>query len=191
MGRYNEILGIASSNVPAYSNGHDEYFSGEHHYFHGVLTGFKWQCVEYARRWLLIRKTCTFKSVPSAAHAWHELSHVERLTDGKRFPLIAHSNGSPSAPKKDSFLIYSHCRDLPFGHIAVITDVGHDYIRIAEQNYRFHRWSGNYARQIPMVFRDGGYYLHDRYRIDGWMEIADNGQLQPLDESSLEIIRAK
>ena len=187
---YNQVLGIASSNVPAYSNGNDEHFSGESHTVHGIFTGYKWQCVEYARRWLLLRKTCTFDSIRSAADAWKELTYIKRVTDGQKFPLIAHSNGSSTLPKKGSFLIYPrNDRDLPFGHIAIITEVGRDYIRIAEQNYRFHRWSGNYARQIPLVFRDGGYYIKDHYRINGWMEIVDNDQLQPLDESSLELIR--
>jgi trypanothione synthetase/amidase len=186
---YNQVLGIASSNVPAYSNGDDDFFSNERHYFHGIVTGYKWQCVEYARRWLLLRKTCTFQSIGAAHDAWNELSHIERVTDGQKFSLIPHPNGSSNLPKKDSFLIYPRCGDLPFGHIAVITEVGRDYIRIAEQNYRFHRWAGNYARQIPMVFRDGRYNMKDYYKINGWMEIVENEELQPLDESSLELIR--
>ncbi|CAF1234098.1 unnamed protein product [Rotaria sp. Silwood1] len=186
---YNQVLGIASSNVPAYSNGDDDFFSAEHHYCHGICTGYKWQCVEFARRWLLLRKTCIFKSIGSAADAWHELSSIERVTDGKKIPLIARSNGSSTLPKKDSLLIYPRCRDLPFGHIAIITEVGSNYIRIAEQNYRFHRWSGNYARQIAMVVKDGECYLKDYYKISGWMEIAGNEELQALGESALEIIR--
>jgi len=186
---YNQILGIASSNVPAYSNGDDDYFSAERNYFHGIFTGFKWQCVEFARRWLLLRKTCIFRSIGSAGDIWHELSFIERVTDGKKFPLIAHANGSSIFPKKDSLLIYPRSRALPFGHIAIITEVGRDYIRIAEQNYRFHRWSGNYAGQLPMKFHYGGYFIKDHYKIDGWMEIFDNDQLQPLDEFILEMIR--
>ena len=191
MVHYNEVLGIASSNVPAYSNGDDNHFSGEQHYVHGIFTGYRWQCVEFARRWLLLRKTCTFRSVRTAADVWHKLSQIERVTDGKQFPLILRPNGSSVAPKKDSLLIYPTCRDLPFGHIAIITDVGRDYIRIAEQNYRFHRWSGDYARQISMVVKDGSYHLNDRYRIDGWMEIGGNEQLQPLDQAAVESIRAQ
>lgn len=186
---YNQVLGIASSNVPAYSNGNDEYFSGERHFVHGIFTGFKWQCVEFARRWLLLRKTCIFRNIGSASDAWQDLPSIERVTDGRKFPLIAHLNGSSVMPKKDSLLIYPRCRDLPFGHIAIITDVTRDGIRIGEQNYHFHRWSGNYARQIPMKFKDGGYQLKDRYAIIGWMEIVDNEQLQPFDETALEIIR--
>ena len=187
---YNEVLGIASSNVPAYSNGDDDYFSGERHFVHGIFTGFKWQCVEFARRWLLLRKTCIFRSIGSAADAWKELPYIERVTDGRKFPLIAHVNGSSVLPKKDSLLIYPRCRDLPFGHIAIITDVTRDAIRIAEQNYHFRRWSSNYARQITLTFKDGGYHLKDRYPVYGWMEIIDQEQqLQPLDQTAVDIIR--
>lgn len=187
---YNQVLGIASFNVPAYSNGNDEYFSGERNYYQGIFTGFKWQCVEYARRWLLIRKTCSFRSIGSAADAWKELTFIERITDGKKFPLINHANGSSTLPKKDSFLIYPRCQDLPFGHIAVIVDVGRDSISIAEQNYHFRRWHGNSARQIPIITKNGGYFLKDHYKIDGWMEIIDDHeQLQPFDETTSDNLR--
>ncbi|CAF1554843.1 unnamed protein product, partial [Adineta steineri] len=52
---FNTVQGTASTNVHAYSNGDDDFFSVEHHYLHGIFMGFKWQCVEFARRWLLMR----------------------------------------------------------------------------------------------------------------------------------------
>jgi trypanothione synthetase/amidase len=188
---YNAILGIASSNVPAYSNGDDNYFSNEPHYVRGVFTGYRWQCVEFARRWLLIRKTCTFRNIGSASDMWRDLTTIQRIPDGQELPLIAHANGSSSRPQKDSFIIYPRCRELPFGHVAVIVDVGPDYIRIAEQNYRFHRWSGNYARQITMEIKHGGYQLLDRFKINGWMEIAGHEQLRPLDDVAVATIHSK
>lgn len=188
---YNQVLGIASSNVPAYSNGDDDYFSGQPNHLHGVFTGYRWQCVEFARRWLLIRKTAIFRNIGSASDIWHDLTHVERVTDGKKFPLIAHPNGSSERPKRGTLLIYARCRDLPFGHVAIITDVGSDFVRIAEQNYRFHRWTSDYARQISLVKQDGGYHIRDRYRISGWMEIADQGELQPLDQQAVDIIQSQ
>ena len=38
MAPYNQVLGVASSNVPAYSNGDDDFFSAERHYFYGIFT---------------------------------------------------------------------------------------------------------------------------------------------------------
>jgi trypanothione synthetase/amidase len=164
---FNQILGTASTNVPAYSNTDDERFSIERHYMHGIYMGIKWQCVEYARRWLLLRKSCTFKNVRHAADIWTEITYVERVSDGEHFPLKAHPNGSPTLPKIDSFLIYSRCTEQPVGHIAVICEVGPNYIGIAEQNNKFHYWDGEYARQIPMIYKDGLYYIEDEDPIYG------------------------
>jgi glutathionylspermidine synthase len=180
---YNEIQGVASINVPAYSNEVDDYISFEGCYIHGIYTGYKWQCVEYARRWLLIRKSCTFQSVGSAADIWKELNYVERVTDGRKFLIKSCSNGSPNKPKCESFLIYSRDKENPFGHIAVICEVEEDFIRVAEQNYRFHYWSDNYSRQIPMIKRDGLYYIDDCYDIYGWMEVENSDQLTPFNQS--------
>ncbi|CAF2589786.1 unnamed protein product [Rotaria sp. Silwood2] len=188
---FNSIQGIASTNVQAYSNEYDDFISFEGFYVHGIYTGFKWQCVEFARRWLLLRKSCIFENVGSATDIWQELTYVERVTDGEEFPLKTYSNGSPHKPKCDSFLIYPRNEEMPYGHIAVICEVQESFIRVAEENYRFHYWSSNYARQIPMVYRNGLYYIEDYYNIYGWMEIENNHQLKPLDESNINLILKK
>ncbi|CAF0988295.1 unnamed protein product [Didymodactylos carnosus] len=185
---FNQIQGIAATNVPAYSNGDDDFFSVERHYFHGIFMGFKWQCVEFARRWLLLRKSCIFKNIGCAADIWTGLTHVERVTDGQHFQLKAHANGSSQPPQKDSFLIYPRNPEQPFGHIAIICEVVPGFVCIAEQNHKFHYWSENYARQIPVVFKNGGYYIEDEDEVFGWIEIENGNQLQPLDESKMDII---
>ncbi|CAF1056846.1 unnamed protein product [Adineta ricciae] len=189
---FNHVLGTAFTNVPAFSNTDDGVFHIERHYMHGVFLGVKWQCVEYARRWLLLKKSCVFKSVRFAADIWTQLKYVERVTDEKQFRLIPHANGSPTKPQVDSFLIYSISEEQPVGHIAVICDVGPDYIRIAEQNVKFHYWNGEYAREIRMVEKDGLYYLEDEDPMHGWMEIEDeNNELKPLDESVINMIHPR
>ncbi len=184
------VLGTASTNVPAYSNGDDSYVSMRHNSLYGVYMGMKWQCVEYARRWLFIRKGCTFKDVDMASDMWYQLSYVERVVDGRHFPLKRYPNGSPTPPKKDSFIIYKQNSVFPVGHVAVIVDVVPGYIRIAEQNYYFDYWRYDYARQISLIFQNGYYYINDD-RIYGWMEIQDNNQLKPLDAATIKIISAQ
>jgi glutathionylspermidine synthase len=183
---FNEIQGIASTNVPAYSNQNDDFISFEGFYIHGIFTGFKWQCVEYARRWLLLRKSCIFENVGSAADMWQKLIYVECVTDGRKFSVKTHSNGSPHKPKCDTFLIYPRDEEIPFGHIAVICEVQEDFIRVAEQNYQFRYWSSNYSRQIPMIKRNDLYYIEDYYKVYGWMEIENNDQLKPLNQTVLQ-----
>ena len=188
---FNTVLGIVSHTVPIYSNGDDEFFSAERHYFYGIDLGFKWQCIELARRWLLLRKGCLFKQVPCAADIWSDVSRIERVTDGHQSPLTCHPNGSLSAPKPDSFLIYSRTLSLPLGHIAIIIDVLPGLVCIAEQNYKSQHESGCYTRQIPLVMKDGLYYIEDDPMIAGWMHIEDNNQLNPLDESNMDTVLQK
>ncbi|CAF1119856.1 unnamed protein product [Rotaria sp. Silwood1] len=184
-----DIQGIASTNVPAYSN-HGTY-SFRENYLYGVYTGVQWQCVEFARRWLLLRKSCTFSDVDIAANIWTNIPYVERVTDGKKLSLIAHPNGSKKKPQKDSFLIYPRSRRMYVGHIAVITNVDQNYVYIAEQNHEFHYWSADYARRAPLIFTDNGYFIDDDYKLYGWMEIEGNEQLQPLNESTIPRILRK
>jgi glutathionylspermidine amidase/synthetase len=182
---YNVVLGVASSNVRAYSNGDDTFYSNESHVLHGTYMGMKWQCVEFARRWTFLRKSSIFESVDGADDMWNQLKYVERVTDKARFPLRRHDNGSPNLPKNDSYLIYRQQKDMPYGHVAVIIDVLPSAIRIAEQNFNFNYWSADYARQIPVTFNNGRYFVDDQYEVYGWMQIDDKQQLQPYGRTSL------
>lgn len=179
---FSEIEGIASTNVPAYSNKNSSIFNIGRHIIYGIYTGYQWQCVEFARRWLLMRKSCIFRDIPCACNIWNDISYIERVTDGKRFPLRPIANGSSKPPKKESVLIYSRSRKMPFGHVAIITDVESGYVHIAEQNNLYNYWPGDYARREPLRFENGLYYIDDKHKIYGWMEIEDNDELQPFDE---------
>ena len=185
---FGAITGYASSNVPAYSNGNDSYISDQFNCLYGVYTGIKWQCVEYARRWLFIHKGCVFGDVDGAADIWN-LTTVQRVVDQKIFIFKSHPNGSPSPPQNESLVIYTRSSaDIPYGHVSVIVDVLPDYIRVAEENYDPYYWSGNYSRQIPYVLRQGMYYIEDNYPIFGWMTVEDDNQTKPLDQSIIDQI---
>ncbi|CAF1437630.1 unnamed protein product [Rotaria sp. Silwood1] len=184
------IQGIASTNVPAYSNHGTNSF--RENYLYGVYTGVQWQCVEFARRWLLLRKGCIFSNIDIASKIWQYISYVERVTDSKKFRLIPHSNGSKKKPQKDSFLIYPRSLRMRVGHIAVITNVDRNYVYIAEQNRGFHYWSSDYARRVPLIYtHDDGYFIDDNCKLYGWMEIENNDQLQPLNASNIQQILEK
>jgi glutathionylspermidine synthase len=188
---FNQVQGIASTNVHAYSNGDGDFFSVERHHLHGVFMGFKWQCVEFARRWLLMRKSSIFPTIRHAADMWTDLKYVECITNGKQFPFQLHANGSSNRPNCNTLLIYGRNDELPFGHVAVICDVLSDRVRIGEQNFIYEDWPGDYAREIPLVIKNDRYYIEDVDEILGWMEIVDNNELQPLNEARLDLILPK
>jgi hypothetical protein len=108
---FNAIQGYASTNVPAYSNGNDSH-PEESNYLYKVYTGIKWQCVEFARRWLFIRNGCVFHQIVGAVDIWSEV-------DKKCFNFTKYPNGSSSPPKNEALLIYGRSPDSPlYGHDA-------------------------------------------------------------------------
>ena len=100
----------------------------------------------------------------------HGDGHVHPVT---RLPLKRVENVSPLPPSANCFLIYPQQRETPYGHAAVIVEVLPSAIRIAEQNFNFNYWMKDYAREIPLLKRDGRYFIEDEYEVYGWMTIDD------------------
>ncbi|CAF4984547.1 unnamed protein product [Rotaria sp. Silwood1] len=188
---YNSILGVASSNVAAYSNGNDSYISYEDSYLYGIYMGIKWQCVEYARRWTFLRKSSVFERVIGANDIWNQIYYIEKVLDKEKIPLKKHSNGSPNRPINESYLIYPIQKDMAYGYFATSVDVLKHSIRIAEQNFYFNYWKMNYSREIPYRFINNLYYIEDIYDVYGWIEIHDHKQLKPLDKLTIQTIKMK
>jgi hypothetical protein len=117
----------------------------EPQYTHGIYTGIKGQCVEYARRWLIQIKKCTFESIPAAIDLW-DMTHVTRL-DGTLLPFL--SIPYTETPLVGDLLIYKRHETIPHGHVAVVVGVYDKSIFLAEQNWSKHEWTG-YSRYIDM-----------------------------------------
>jgi hypothetical protein len=123
--------------VPCYSSDYDsadrrvDYDSQS---AEGVFYGYKWQCVEFARRWLVLNKRVTFQSIPMAYHIF-QLPNVIRLSDGQRLPMIGHLNGSTTHPMAGDVLIWSAGGNKigRTGHVAIITAASSEWVRVAEQ----------------------------------------------------------
>lgn len=123
--------------VPCYSSDYD---SADRHVDYdsqsaeGVFFGYKWQCVEFARRWLVLNKKVTFQSIPMAYHIF-QLPNVIRLSDGQRLPMIGHLNGSTTHPMAGDVLIWSAGGNKigRTGHVAIITAASSEWVRVAEQ----------------------------------------------------------
>ena len=165
---FGSVLGVFQG-VEGRSNGSDRHFSGEQHFVDGIYTGYKYQCVEYARRWLL-SKGLEFHSVPLAAHIW-SIKFMERVSDDKPTSVRRVDNGSTTPPQAESIIIWKVATEVPFGHIAVITEVDLEkgWVRIAEQNMENDVWPGNYAREIKLEVTDGRYWIRDEEEIFGWL----------------------
>lgn len=166
---FGDILG-SNSGVIAYANKGAKNFKPSSNEIYGQYTGFKYQCVEYARRWLIQVKSLTFKNVLWATEVW-DVSYLRDIQTHERIPLSQHLNGSHIPPCPGNLLIYKRQDKLLWGHIAIITEVSSskDYVRIAEQNEFDHFWDGNFSRELKLANTEKGFVIEDKYPVLGWM----------------------
>ncbi|WP_222105094.1 hypothetical protein [Denitromonas halophila] len=102
--RFGTILGVAAGEVAVYSShypsaDHAEYPDRHSYrsYLDGEYMGYKWQCVELARRWLYLNKGYVFDDVPMAYDIFR-LRSVRVVKDDRRLPLHTFHNGARRHP---------------------------------------------------------------------------------------------
>ncbi|KAG5501073.1 hypothetical protein GH5_04666 [Leishmania sp. Ghana 2012 LV757] len=171
---FGEVQGYAPGGIPAYSNKHDHYFSGERSIEGNVFCGYRYQCVEFARRWLLRRKGLLLPDVNWACHIF-QLKAVRDAATAEDFAVQIVRNGTKAKPEADTLLIYPSSETSVVGHVGVITEVGNDYVCVADQNYRFHKWESSYAYKLKLEHKDGIWTVIDDIDVDdieiplGWV----------------------
>jgi len=164
---YGDILG-SNNGVIAYANRGYKDFKLDSNEVYGVYTGFKYQCVEYARRWLVISKNLTFPEVLIATDIWG-VPFLTDISTNQEVPLTPIPNNSPTRPKIGDLLVYQNGSKLPWGHVAVIVNIkNQESIQIAEQNEIDHFWTGDFSRELKLTYSEN-YKILDKYPIIGWM----------------------
>ncbi|CAO5678422.1 MAG: hypothetical protein NEHIOOID_00916 [Holosporales bacterium] len=114
-----------------------------------IFTGWKWQCVEYARRWLIQNKGITFDPVDFAYMIW-ELEHAKTVTTQQKIPINRFKNDEATIkPEIGDLVIYDVTYAEITGHVAVIVGVDQGHIHVAEQNVSGQIWKGPYSRTLP------------------------------------------
>ena len=168
---YSQELGTAPGNVTAYSNCNADCVIFTPNIEDGTYTGIKWQCVEFARRWLLDNMGVVYGDVDTASDIWNKIEFVTRVADHHSIPLRAFENGSLEAPRVGDLLIYAK-EYLNTGHVAVVTDVDLQagVLKVAEQNYSNQTWPGDYSRRIDVINKNGRYWVLDAYLL-GWKRV--------------------
>ena len=169
---YGEVLGVGLGNVPAYSNCNADCVIFSPNKVDGTYTGIKWQCVEYARRWLLVNKGVVYGDVDIAADIWG-LDRVTRVKDKTEFKMTSFPNGQDDMPKVGDLLIYAKAY-LKTGHVAVVSKVDSKShtVQVIEENFLNTKWPGDYARTIPYVEHDKKIWLLDAYLL-GWKRVTE------------------
>jgi glutathionylspermidine amidase/synthetase len=182
-------IGVALGNVIAYSSDYEttnpliyKSRSDFRSYVDGIYMGHKWQCVEFARRWLYTNKGYIFNDVAMAYEIFN-LRSVRDIANNTELALNAFENGAKRLPEVGSLLIWEEGGEFEeTGHVAIITAVFNDKVQIAEQNMAFSPWpkGQNYSREIKAKLGDDGdYWLHcpsDGSTILGWLIQTDDAE---------------
>lgn len=155
-------------------NGVTVYFNGGFGETHGrnlsadgYNIGLKYQCVEFIKRYYLER--FGHKMPDPWGHAKSFFN--ENLQDGEfntARGLFQYLNGSASPPKAEDILVIGPSPFNPYGHVAIIAEVGEGSLIIIQQN------SGppsTVRESFPLTFRNEKYFI-DKNRVLGWLRLA-------------------
>lgn len=118
---YNSYLGDANG-VAVYSNGSTNYDSGVLYTINGYSTGYRWQCVEFVVRYYWLKYGLQIRG--GHANTFFANAGAKGLN---RF-----DNGSAVAPQVGDILV---SEGGTYGHVAVVRDVGSNYVVVAQQNW--------------------------------------------------------
>ena len=114
-----------------YSNNHNNdnlNNNSNSNYYNGIYTGIKWQCVEFARRYLIITHGITFSDVTSAF----------QIPDAKFTTLDGKQNIEVRNDLQVGSLIVwpkNYMANSVDGHVAVVSSITPNGITVVEQNY--------------------------------------------------------
>ena len=124
--KFGDIIGTFDG-VKAYSNQNDETKSKQSNYYNNIYRGVKWQCVEFVRRYLILKHGITFNNVE---HAFQIPQAQFTTLNGFPVKMINELNvGSIIVWPKN----YEH--NSPHGHVAIVINISSSGINVAEQNY--------------------------------------------------------
>ncbi|BFM10041.1 bifunctional glutathionylspermidine amidase/synthase [Simiduia litorea] len=191
--KFGTLLGYAPGQVAIYSSHYPSADKREYpsraayrSELDGVYMGYKWQCVEFARRWLYVNYGYVFDDV-AMAYDIFDLHHVTRLADNELLPLHSFANGSQRPPESGCLLIWREGGEFEVtGHVAVVTDVFDNCIRFAEQNVGHMKLPEHqhWSRELPLSrAADGGVYIDSSFpntQVLGWViQTADSQYAAP------------
>lgn len=178
---FGTLLGYAPGGVAIYSSDYTNINPQDYpddssfrSYLGSEFMGYKWQCVEFARRFLYLNYGVVFTDV-GRAYEIFSLRFLRRVLNDAILPLQAFSNGGKQIPTVGALLVWQGVGEFKnTGHVAIITEVFKDKIRIIEQNV-IHTClpaGQQWTRELIMTVADQTYYLHDTFKdtaILGWM----------------------
>lgn len=167
IGKKNEVGDVIDSykevnvfyNGKNYKENHDKNYSKDGYYY-----GYKWQCVEYVKRFYYEVKGHKMPDIYGNAKDFFD-NNTEQGKLNKKRGLIQYKNGENDKPKIDDLLVFA---DTTYGHVAIVTEVGDNYIEIIQQNM------GTSSRaKFKLECKGGKYFIVGKKIPAGWLRKAN------------------
>lgn len=192
---FGSVLGYAPGKVAVYScdyeTADDNDLPDRHSYrsyVDGIYMGYKWQCVEFARRWMYLNQGLIFDDV-GMAYEIFELTGVRDVRRDRRLPMRSFRNGSRRPPEPGCLLIWDEGGEFErTGHVAIVVEVLDDCVRFAEQNVGHQIWPDGqeWAREIKATrSASGEFWLESSFAdatILGWViQTGDDSEAVPIE----------
>ncbi|AKJ42473.1 bifunctional glutathionylspermidine amidase/synthase [Pragia fontium] len=185
---FGTLLGYAPGGVAIYSSDYDSIENLDklddasfRSYRDNEYMGYKWQCVEFARRFLYLNYGTVFTDVRMAYEIF-SLRYLRQVVNDNILPLQAFANGCERLPVAGSLLIWQQGGEFEHtGHVAIITQVLADRVRVVEQNVIHSPLPAGqqWTRELALIHQDGKYFIQDSFddtEILGWMIQTEDSQ---------------
>ena len=153
----------AFNGVAVYHNGGMNNTHGRHLSADGYNIGLRYQCVEFVKRYYLER--FSHKMPDSYGHARDFFDPA--LADGNINPkrgMIQYANGSSMPPEPEDLIVFGPTLLNPYGHVAIVTEVGDGSLKIIQQNTFSSR------ETLSLSTEAGGYRISAQNTL-GWLRL--------------------
>lgn len=155
--KIDEFKGVAVySNGTNYMSSHGLNFSDDGYYY-----GYKWQCVEFVKRYYY--EKFGHKMPDGAGNAkWFFNPMIDQGEYNEQRGLLQYENGGDVKPKVDDLLVFT---DGAYGHVAIISEVGDNYIEVVQQNSEVPR------ERLRMKVSGRTYTITGEREPSGWLRL--------------------
>ncbi len=135
---------------------------GRHYSDDGYYYGYRWQCVEFVKRFYYEAKGHKMPDLYGNAIDYFSYD-TEQGEMNKQRGLLQYYNGGNVAPKEDDLIVFT---DTKYGHVAIITKVTENNIEVIQQNVK-----GKPRQSYDLVNKDGNFYVGTDREPAGWLRL--------------------
>lgn len=133
----------------------------------GYNLGLKYQCVEFVKRYYYQVYKHKMPNTQGNARDFFDKKLADRAYNKKR-GLMQYRNVREYVPKAGDLLVYDSYPGNPFGHVAIIAEVGPEHVVIVQQNI------GTLTREQLKLVKFMDYYTIADYDILGWLRLEND-----------------